>query len=280
MKVLSVQELHKKYEKFELKKVSFDMDAGTIMGFIGCNGAGKTTTLKSLLNYVHADSGNIQFFGKNFAQNEFEIKQMVGFVSGGIHYYPKVKLQTITEVTKKFYKNWNESAYQDCLKRFHLDPEKKADELSEGMKVKYQLALALSHQAKLLILDEPTSGLDPVSRDDLLDLFITLVEEDNVSILFSTHITTDLDKCATHITYIKSGEIIASTERKKFVDTYRLVKGDSSKLTDSLAQKLISYKKHADGFSGLIRTESLPVSENVEVSPADLESIMIYIEKE
>lgn len=280
MDALSILNLNKKYEKFELKNVSFSMQQGTIMGFIGRNGAGKTTTLKALLNYVHADSGNIKFFGKDFYENEFSIKQEIGFVSGGINYYPKQKLKTITDVTKRFYDKWDDSAYERYLRRFNLDPEKKVDELSEGMKVKYQLTLGLSHHARLLILDEPTSGLDPVSRDDLLDLFITLVEEEQVSILFSTHIISDLDKCANYITYIKNGEILTSTDKNTFINTYRLVKGTLEHFSPSIKEKLIGYKKHSDGFSGLILSKDLPVEDGLTVSPADMESIMIYIEKE
>jgi ABC-2 type transport system ATP-binding protein len=280
MDVLSIQNLNKRYEKFTLKNVSFSVKQGTIMGFIGRNGAGKTTTLKALLNYVHPDSGDIKFFEQDFSDNEFISKQKVGFVSGGVNYYPKKKLKTITEVTRRFYKNWDQVAYEAYMKRFYLDSEKKLDELSEGMKVKYQLALALSHHARLLIFDEPTSGLDPVSRDDLLDLFITLVEEEQMSILFSTHITSDLEKCAKYITYIKNGEIIASTDKKSFLEAYRLVKGNSEQFTETISKKMISYKKHQEGFCGLIHTENLPISENVEILPADLESIMIYIEKE
>jgi ABC-2 type transport system ATP-binding protein len=280
MDVLAIQNLNKRYEKFALKNISFSMKQGTIMGFIGCNGAGKTTTLKALFNYVHAESGTIKFFGEAFTDNEFSIKQKVGFVSGGVNYYPKKKLKIITAVTKRFYEKWDDAAYEKYLERFHLDPEKKVDELSEGMKVKYQLALALSHHAKLLIFDEPTSGLDPVSRDDLLDLFITLVEEEQVSILFSTHITSDLEKCAGYVTYIKNGEILASTDKKSFLNDYRIVKGSLEKFTEAISKKLISFKKHSDGFCGLVRTENLPIYGDVEILPADLESIMIYIEKE
>lgn len=280
MEALAIRNLNKSYEKFKLKDVSFTLQEGTIMGFIGRNGAGKTTTLKSILNYVHADSGEVYFFGKNFKNNEDEIKQNIGFVSGGINYYQMKKLKVITNVTKKFYQNWDQKAYEAYMKRFKLDPEKRVKELSEGMKVKYQLVLALSHHAKLMIFDEPTSGLDPVSRDDLLDLFITLTEEDKITILFSTHITSDLEKCAGYITYIKEGEILASTERKTFMDSYRLVKGTPKQLTEEIKQKMISYRKHMDGFNGLIRREALPLSTDVEIAPADLESIMVFIEKE
>ena len=187
MKILSVENLCKTYPSFHLDKVSFCLDPGRITGFIGRNGAGKSTTLKSMLGLVHPDSGNISFFGKPFAGNESEIKEKIGFVAGGIDCYPKKKLKTITGVTKRFYKDWDDKAYKKYTERFALDETKTPDQLSAGMKVKYSLALALSHNASLLILDEPTSGLDPVSRDDLLDEFLALSDE-GVTIFFSNDI--------------------------------------------------------------------------------------------
>ena len=279
MEILSVQNLCKKYEKFELKNVSFSLESGYIMGFIGRNGAGKTTTLKSMLNLVHPDGGKIMMFGKDFAKDEFACKQKVGFVLGGVDYYPKKKLKTITNVTKRFYDEWDEKKYEDYLKRFELDPEKKVDELSAGMRVKYSLALALSHNAQLLILDEPTSGLDPVSRDDLLELFQNLIEDGDKSILFSTHITSDLEKCADYITYIKDGEIIAKTDKDTFLDSYKLLNGTAEQLTDELSEKLIGCRKHKFGFEAMIKTEDLPAAQGIEISNPDLESIMVHIER-
>ena len=280
MEILSVQDLNKRYEKFALKNVSFSLEKGYIMGFIGRNGAGKTTTLKTLLNLVHADSGAIRVLGEDFANNELAIKQKVGAVFGGVHYYPKKKLKTITSVTKRFYAEWDEGAYERYVKRFDLDPEKKVYELSDGMKVKYALALALSHHAQLLILDEPTSGLDPVSRDDLLELFQELIEDGERSIVFSTHITSDLEKCADYITYIKNGEIIASADKERFLNDYQIVKGTKEQFSEALSSKLIGYKKNSFGFTGLIKTADLPVDGHIDLSPADLETIMIYCEKE
>jgi ABC-2 type transport system ATP-binding protein len=280
MDILSVQNLNKKYEKFELRNVSFTLEKGYIMGFIGRNGAGKTTTLKTMLNLVHADSGEVSVLGKDFSGNEFACKQKVGFMLGGIFYYPKQKLKTITNVVKRFYDEWDGAAYENYLTRFNLDPNKKVDELSAGMKVKYALALALSHNAQLLILDEPTSGLDPVSRDDMLELFQELIEDGERSILFSTQITSDLEKCADFITYIRNGEIIASTDKDDFLGAYKIVKGTGKQFSEDLRNKLIGYKKNSFGFSGLIRTEALSAAEGLEVSPADIESIMIYFEKE
>jgi ABC-2 type transport system ATP-binding protein len=280
MEMLSVQNLTKRYEKFTLDNVSFTLEKGYIMGFIGRNGAGKTTTIKSILNLVHPDGGKIAVLGNDFIENEFACKQKIGLVLGGVDYYPKSKLKTITGVTKRFYDEWDDEVYESCLKRFSLDPDKRVDQLSAGMRVKYSLALALSHHAQLLILDEPTSGLDPISRDDLLELFQELIEDGEKSILFSTHITSDLEKCADFITYIKDGKIIANTDKDGFVDTYRIVKGTTEQLADEFAQKLIGCKQHKFGFEGMIKTEDLPAPEGVEVSPADLESIMIHIERE
>ena len=280
MEMLSIQNLNKKYETFALKNVSFTLEKGYIMGFIGRNGAGKTTTLKTMLNLVHADSGSAFVFGKEFVANEFAIKQKIAFMFGGATFYPKKKLKTITSVIKRFYEEWDDEAYERYMKRFDLDTNKRVEQLSEGMKVKYDLALALSHNAQLLILDEPTSGLDPVSRDDLLELFQELIEDGEKSILFSTQITSDLEKCADFITYIKNGEIVASTDKDDFIGSYKIVKGTGEQLTEGLMHRLIGYKKNAFGFTGLIATEKLPVCDGLEVSAPDIESIMIYFEKE
>ncbi len=280
MEILSVQNLCKHYEKFDLSNVSFSLEKGYIMGFIGRNGAGKTTTLKSMLRLVHPDSGVVTMFGKDFSLNEFECKQKIGFVLGGTDYYPKKKLRTITEVTKRFYTEWDDKEYERCLERFELDPEKKIDELSAGMRVKFSLALALSHHAKLLILDEPTSGLDPVSRDELLLLFQDLIEDGEHSVLFSTHIISDLEKCADYVTYIKDGKILTSVEKDGFLETYREVTGTTDQLTDAFSGKLIGCRKHNFGFEALIKRTDLPAPAGVEVAPASLESIMIHIERE
>ncbi len=280
MEILSVQNLNKKYEKFELKNVSFTLEKGYIMGFIGRNGAGKTTTIKAILNMVNFDSGVVSVFGDDFLNDELFNKQKIGFMLEGVSYYPKHKLKTVTSVIKRFYDKWDDEVYESYLKRFDLDSNKRIDELSSGMKSKYALALALSHHAQLLILDEPTSGLDPISRDELLELFQELIEGGEMSILFSTQITSDLEKCADFITYIKNGEIIASTEKDEFLDSYKIVKGTNEQLSEELQHKLIGCKKNSFGFSGLIKTEDLNAGKNLEISPANIESIMIYFEKE
>lgn len=278
MNVLEINGLCKKYPAFCLDNVSFSLEKGKITGFIGRNGAGKTTTLKSLLNFVHPDSGEILFFDKPFCENEFEIKQKLGFVAGGIDYYSKKKLRTITAVTKSFYDKWDDAAYYRYMELFKLDDNKTPAQLSAGMKVKYSLVLALSHNAELLILDEPTSGLDPVSRDDLLDVFMELCSQ-GITIFFSTHITSDLDKCADNIVYIKNGEIIASDSLYSFVNGYQVMEfANENEIDDDLRKKLIGLKKRKVGYSALIRLEEIrDTSDNCV--PADLESIMVHLEK-
>ena len=224
MNLLSIQGLTKHYPNFTLDNVSFALPAGKIMGLIGTNGAGKTTTLKAMLNLVCPDGGEIEMFGQDFRKNEEACKQSVGAALGGVDFYGHKKLAAITEVTRRFYQNWDEDAYRRYIEVFGLDPQKRVKELSSGMRVKYMLALALSHKARLFILDEPTSGLDPVSRDDLLGLFQKLVESGERSILFSTHITSDLEKCADYITYIKDGKMLKSDEQSAFIHSFQNLK--------------------------------------------------------
>lgn len=275
MSILEVRKLCKNYPTFKLDNVSFSLEKGRIVGFIGKNGAGKTTTLKSLLGFIHDDGGETLFFGKPFKENELEIKQRIGYVSGGVSYYSHKKIRNITSVTKSFYKHWDDNAYAMYMKKFNLDENKSPSQLSEGMKVKYSLALALSHNAELLILDEPTSGLDPVSRDELLDIFLELSDK-NVSIFFSTHITSDLDKCADDIIYIHDGKIIASSDIESFRDGYRLVELTPEQRGQ---EKLIGCKRSKNGFTAIVKTQDAASVQGV-TSPADLETIMIHIEKE
>ena len=220
MNVLTVKGLCKSYPSFTLKEVSFALPQGTVMGFIGRNGAGKSTTLKSILGLVHPDKGQVTFMEQDVAQNEQYMKENIGVVLGGIDFYAQKKIKTITDVTRRFYPNWEEEKYRHYLSLFGLDETKRVRELSDGMRVKYLIALALSHQAKLLILDEPTSGLDPVSRDELTELFRAIVADGSRSILFSTHITSDLEKCADHITFIKDGEIFFTGAKADFLTAY------------------------------------------------------------
>lgn len=218
MGVVEVSGLCKSYPAFQLKNVSFSLEGGQITGFIGRNGAGKTTTIKAMLNLIHPDSGEITCFGMPLREHEYAIKQRIGYSTGTVSWYPRRTIREILEVTRDFYSGWDEEACRNYMAMFGLDERKRPMELSEGMKVKCNLLMALSHRAEVLILDEPTSGLDPFSRDELLELFMAL-KASGVTILFSTHITSDLEKCADSIIYIHQGEIRASCSKVDFIQS-------------------------------------------------------------
>jgi ABC-2 type transport system ATP-binding protein len=278
MPILKVQGLCKRYERFFLDHVSFTLDEGYIMGFIGSNGAGKTTTLKGIMNIIHTGGGTVEIFGEKRNGNEEKLKQDIAFMTGETGYFLKKKVKSISEVVRRFYSRWDDEAYESYLKRFDIDPEKKVEELSRGMRIKYALTLALSHRSRLMILDEPTTGLDPVARDDLLELFQELVEQGDRSILFSTHITSDLEKCADFITYIHNGKILESSSRDDLLDSYRIVSGNEEDL-EAVRNRLIAHKKNSFGFSGLIKTEDMQEARNLESAKPTLDDIMIYYSK-
>jgi len=281
MNLIEVKGLCKNFEKFQLKNVSMTLEEGFIMGFIGRNGAGKSTTLKTMLNLMKSDGGTIKLCGLSNPRDEIEIKNQVGYVFGGVDFYPEAKISRITDVTKSFYKEWNEELYNSLCDRFEIDQNKKFKHLSAGMKVKYSVAVAMSHNPKLLILDEPTSGLDPAARDDLVLLFQEFIEDGQHSILFSTHITSDLEKCADYITYIKQGEILASTDRETFHNSYISVAGKKDQLTSEVKSKIIGLHTHQLGFEGLMKAEDRAMAEKggFEITQPTLEDIMIHIER-
>lgn len=278
--MLSVRNLCKKYPAFELKNVSFDLPEGYIMGFIGANGAGKTTTIKSMLNLVTPDSGTVTIFGKDIYRHEVEIKQDISVMIGGADFYSRTSLKRISKTYSRFYTNWNQHVFNEYLKRFELDENKKIIELSSGMRIKFGITLALSHDSKLIIFDEPTSGLDPVAREELLELFRDIVDDGRRSILFSTHITSDLDICADYIIFIKNGELIANDTKDNIIAAHKIVKGSPEALTENLKGRLIGYRKHNFGFTGLIRTDELKNDDTPDTEIPNLEEIMVFYSKE
>ena len=277
--LLKIDKVRKTYPAFTLKDVSFEVKPGQIMGFIGRNGAGKTTTLKCIMNLVHYESGNISAFDLDMKEHELANKQRIGFALSELNYYPNHTIAQLMDVTKRFYKRFDEKKFAEACRLFQLDVNKKLEQLSSGMKVKYSVAVALSHHAELLILDEPTSGLDPVSRDEILDIFRKIVKDGERAILFSTHITSDLDKCASDITYIHDGEILYTGSKASFIDSYLFVV-DKNK-DKSLTKDYISWKELDDHIEGLIDANKRDVftKKGLEPKEPDLEQIMIYLER-
>lgn len=277
--ILTVRNLCKNYPAFELHDVSFSIRASSIMGLIGRNGAGKTTTIKSILRLVRPDGGSVEFLGQPVDDDAAALRREAGYVSGDLCYYPRKRLSQLTAVTRSFYSAWDSARYEALLRRFSLDDSKRACELSAGMKVKYQLACALSHGAKLLILDEPTSGLDPVSRDDLLDLLRSLCEQDGVSILFSTHITSDLDACADDVTYLQNGTVAQSVSLAGFTAPWKKLTGPETALAPALRGALRGLRVHRGEFEALYPSD-LPCPAGCREELADLQTVMVYLERE
>lgn len=277
--ILTVRNLCKHYPAFELHDVSFSIRASSIMGLIGRNGAGKTTTIKSILRLVRPDGGSVEFLGQPVDDDAAALRREAGYVSGDLCYYPRKRLSQLTAVTRSFYSAWDSARYEALLRRFSLDDSKRVCELSAGMKVKYQLACALSHGAKLLILDEPTSGLDPVSRDDLLDLLRSLCEQDGVSILFSTHITSDLDACADDVTYLQNGTVAQSVSLVGFTAPWKKLTGPETALAPALRGALRGLRVHRGEFEALYPSD-LPCPAGCREELADLQTVMVYLERE
>ena len=228
--ILTVNGLNKSYGNFSLKDVTFSLQEGCITGFIGVNGAGKTTTLRTLLGLTSKMSGNIQFFGLDMDKNERQIKDRIGIVLDDGCFYDELSLAEMKSVISSAYTSWSEQDFKRYMDMFSLNPKQKINTLSKGMKMKYALALALSHNAELLIMDEPTSGLDPLIRSQLLKTLIEYMRNGGKGVFFSTHITSDLDKIADMLIMIDNGRIVFQEEKDTLLDTYRIVKGDSRSL--------------------------------------------------
>ncbi|MBR1659220.1 MAG: ABC transporter ATP-binding protein, partial [Oscillospiraceae bacterium] len=231
--VLEVKHLFKTYPGFVLRDITFRLESGRIMGLFGPEGAGKTTMLKALIGLVHPEGGEIRFFGLDPLENARTVVQRVGY-AGGAHYFPRKKISEIMAVTRRFYDTWDEEEYQKHLALFELDPAKTPAQLAPAMRVKLHMAIAMSHRARLLILDGPTAGLDDAGRDELCDAFWALRKK-GVSILFSTDIGSDLEKCADDITLIRNGQLLASEPLGDFIAFHKQM-GFNGKLQDILTQ--------------------------------------------
>src|SRR5574344_1966755 len=214
----------KKFDGFTLDDISFNVPKGSIMGFIGQNGAGKTTTIKAILNILKCDSGSIKIFGKDHIKDELEIKSQIAAVFDEIPFHDDLSAKHLNIILADIYSEWNSDTYKSYLDRFNLPEKKKIGKLSKGMKMKLQIAAALSHNAKLLIMDEATTGLDPVVRNEILDIFLEYLQDENNSILMSSHITSDLEKIADSVTFIDRGKILLSGYKDDILQSHCVIK--------------------------------------------------------
>ncbi len=274
---LSVRSLTKSFPSFLLDDISFELEPGTITGLIGRNGAGKTTALNCIMGFTHPDSGSVRVFGDIPAQNAARVKGCIGFISAGMTFYTSRKLGLITSVTRTFYPEWDDRAYKGYMSRFGLDEEKTPATLSNGMKLKYALTLALSHGARLLILDEPTSGLDPVSRDEFIEILLS--ERDlGITVLFSTHITSDLEKCADRILFLQNGHLTADRPLNVFADDYRMA-DIRNEIPPAIRELNLGMCRVRDGWTVLIPTADSH-SLGIPVRKPTLDEIITHLDRE
>lgn len=277
--ILEVNKLRKEFEDFILKDISFNLEPGYIMGFIGPNGSGKSTTIKLIMNLLKKNSGKIKVFGKDHLKYEKEIKDKIGFVYDENYYYEDLSIKQMKNIVASFYSQWDDRKFNNYIKEFNLNPKSKIKTLSKGMKMKFSLAVALSHNAQLIIMDEPTSGLDPVFRREILDILHEIIQDEKKSIFFSTHITTDLEQIADYITFINNGELIFSQPKDELLERYGLVKGGIDILDGNLRKEFVGLRETSLGFEGLsgnVGSIKDKYGEDVLIEKASLEDIMVY----
>ncbi|MDD3613916.1 MAG: ABC transporter ATP-binding protein [Clostridia bacterium] len=276
---IEISKLTKKYKGFLLDDLSFTVPAGFICGFIGKNGAGKTTTMKLMLNMAIRDGGQIKLLGRS--NDDTLLKEELGVLFDQPYYQEDWTPIDIERAMKPFYKGWDSSCYHKYLERFSLNPRQKYKTLSRGMKMKLGLAVTLSHVAKLLLLDEPSSGLDPVMRDEILDILRDYMVEENRSVFFSTHITSDLEKIADYIVYIDRGRIIYSGPKDDLLEKYCYIRGGNGDLPLEKRKRVIGMREHIGGFEGMIETSELGgLPQSVVIEEVSLEDIMICLSRE
>ena len=280
-KLLEIKNLTKEYDDFKLDNISFNLDKGYIMGFIGENGAGKTTTIKLIMNLLNKDSGEIKVFDKDNIKYEREIKERIGFVYDECFYYENLSIKDNEKIISGFYKKWSYEKFDSYLKKFNLNKKQKVKGLSKGMKMKFAIALALSHNAEFLILDEPASGLDPVMRRNILDVLQEVMEDEKVGILISSHIISDLEKIADYITYIQKGKIVFSKATNDLMEEYKIIKGSLDLLSNLDKKNIYGLRETSYGFEGLMKGICIDktVKQKLIIEKPSLEEIMLAMNK-
>ncbi|MBS5079612.1 MAG: ABC transporter ATP-binding protein [Clostridiales bacterium] len=241
--ILEVKDLEKKYKDFTLDKISFSIPSGTIVGLIGENGAGKSTTINAILNLIKKDGGEIKVLGKEMTDSDTRMRNEIGVVFDGNNFYDTLTPRKIGNIMAKVYSNWDMSCFEDYLKRFQLPVSKEIKQFSKGMKMKFTIAVALSHNPRLLILDEATSGLDPIVRDEVLDIFLDFVQDETHAVLVSSHITSDLEKIADYITFIHKGKLIFSLSKDELIYNYGIIKCGREQFMKMESDDIITYRK-------------------------------------
>lgn len=279
MNAVEIKSLKKQLGNFYLDIDNLEIPKGYITGFIGQNGSGKTTTIKLIMDMLHPDNGQITLFNKKLSENEAEIKQNLAYIGSNSAFPEDTKLIDIKKMIAPFYKSWDESLYSRYIKKFSLDESKKFKDLSSGKKKQFELCMALSYRPKLLLMDEPTVNLDPIIRNEFLDILLENMEDGEMSVFYSSHITSDLEKAADFVYFLNNGKIMLSGEKDLLLDNHKIVRGPLNLLDDEIKQNFVGLKTNSFGFEALTndyeKTFTLLGEEAVYDKPS-LESLMLY----
>lgn len=277
--IVEFKNINKYFKGFSLEHINLQVKKGQITGFVGANGAGKSTTMKLIMNLLQPDSGEIKVFGKDYARHEKEIKERIGFVYDSNVFYESLNLKDLRKIIGPAYKNWSDNQFYDYIKKFELPLTKAIKTFSKGMLMKTSLAMALSHEAEFIIMDEPTAGLDPVFRRELLEILKELMADGRRTILFSTHITSDLEQIADNITFIHKGKILFNESISDIQERYALVKGNTNLLNHDIEKSFINIERSSTEFQAITNNaEEIRrlLGGQVVMEEATLEDIMFY----
>ena len=256
MNAIEIKNLRKNLGNFSLKIDDLKVPEGFVTGFIGPNGSGKTTTIKLIMNMINKDQGTIKMWGKDYKINDLTIKEKIGYVGEFSGYLHEAKVKKIKKSISSFYKNWDEKLYEKYITKFNLNEDKVYKDLSKGQQKKFEIVMAISHHPKLIIMDEPTANLDPLVRNEVLEILQERIEEDNATVFFSTHITSDLDKIGDYIVFIYKGEIFLADTKDNILENHIIVKGKKELLEDETKKIFISIDENTFGFKGLVNNKN------------------------
>ncbi|MFP7471047.1 ABC transporter ATP-binding protein [Niallia taxi] len=281
--VLELNKVSKNLMDFSLQEISFTLNKGTIMGFVGPNGAGKSTTIRCIMDLIHIDSGSIKLFEIDTSKELKKLKQRIGFVYDQDVYFEDLSVKKNKNIISRFYEHWNDDIFHQYIHEFGVPLKKSVKHLSKGTKMKFALAIALSHHAELIIMDEPTTGLDPVFRKELLDILLKVIQDTDTSIFFSTHITTDLEQVADYITFILDGKIIFCKKTNELLEKYSLINGPK-KLTELVkSANPISLKETELAFQAFFESKEInkfKLNTELTIQKPTLEEIIYYLVKQ
>lgn len=276
--VIELNNVVKDYGDFKLDNISFTVPRGSVCGFIGQNGAGKTTTIRIMLDVIRADSGKIKLFGEDVKGNAPRLREDIGVVYDEMGFHEFMTGKDINIMMKHIYKNWDEKVFFDYLKRFALPSKKKCGDFSRGMRMKLQIAVALSHNAKLLVMDEPTAGLDPIVRNEILDIFREFVLEEDHSIFISSHITGDLEKIADEVVFIDGGKIVLQGNKDEILERHGILKCRKDEIGSISKALIVGVQEGAFGVDVLINDmkAAAKLYPELVIDRTNLEEIMLF----